>query len=87
MSLSTDIIKTKNREVLNQIANKCDEEMGHILIKQNHHPFSKDDFKSAVDEILTDNLGRDYMSTPIHVNRNEIVADVVNWLADYLGDY
>ena len=80
MSLSTDIIKTKNREVLNQIANKCNEEMGH-------NPFSKDDFKRAVDEILTDNLGRDYMSTPIHVNRNEIVADVVNWLADYLGDY
>jgi len=80
MSLFTNTIEIKNREILNQIAIKCDEEMGH-------NPFSKDDFERAVDEILTDNLGRDYMSTPIHVNRNEIVSEVVNWLADYLGDY
>ena len=80
MILSTDTIEIENKEILNQIANKCDEVMGH-------NPFSKADFKRAIDEILIDTLGRDYISTPIHVDRNEIVADVVDWLADYLGDY
>ena len=70
----------ENKEIINQIANKCDEAMGH-------HPFSKADFKNAIDEILIDQLGSDYMSKPIDINRNEIVAEICNWLSDYLGDY
>lgn len=80
MSLSTDIIEIENTEILNQILNQCDEVMGH-------NPFSRSDFKRAVDQILADTLGRDYMSRPINIDKYEIVADVVDWLSDYMGEY
>lgn len=83
-----DTVEIDNREIINQIADECDEVMGH-------NPFSKADFKRAIDEILVDTLGHNYIFTPIQeasnnkngISRNEIVTEVVNWLAEYLGDY
>ena len=49
MSLSTNIIEIENIELLDQIANKCDEAMGY-------NPFSKADFKRAVDEDITESF-------------------------------
>lgn len=77
MSLSTNIIEIENIEILDQIANKCDEAMGY-------NPFSKADFKRAIDETLIDQLGSDYISKPIDIDRNEIVSEVCNWLADFI---
>ena len=71
-----NVIEIKNKEIITQMTNRCDEVMGYS-------PFSKADFKRAIDEVLIDKFGKNYISKSIDINTNEVVSEVCNWLADF----
>ena len=80
MTFATDIMEIENKEIVDLIVVKSMEAMGH-------HPFSKDDFQRATDEIMIDELGDGYMMKPIDVDIFQIVCEVVQYLADYINEY
>ena len=80
MTLAIDIMEIENKEIVDLIVLKSMEAMGH-------HPFSKNDFHRATDEILIDELGDDYMMKPIDTDIFQVVCEVVHYLADYTNEY